>query len=99
MMDWKDTVVKKRWMSKEVASSQTALLLEQAEISFKAGMEEESTQAYHVGLYDGILRGRREVVDYFFYEVGIVALMGCSTMEECKSKLPGWQDKLKDWGL
>ncbi len=67
--------------------------------AYAAGMEEESTQAYHAGLYDGILRGRREVVDYFFYEVGIVALMGCSTMEECKSKLPGWQDKLKDWGL
>jgi len=36
------------------------LLLAQAEISFRAGQKEESTQAYHAGLNDGILRGRKE---------------------------------------
>lgn len=41
----------------------------------------------------------KEVVDYFFYEVGIVRLMDCQTMEECKSKLPNWQAKLKEWGI
>jgi len=41
--------------------------------------------------------GIREVVDYFFYEAGIVALMGCATMEECKAKLPNWQSKIKEW--
>ena len=46
-----------------------------------------------------ITRGKaiKEVVDYFFYEAGIVALMGCSTIEECKAKLPKWQAKLKEW--
>ncbi len=45
----------------------------------------------------GKAEGRREVVDYFFYDAGIVALMGCRTMDECKAKLPNWQAKLKEW--
>ncbi len=43
--------------------------------------------------------GIKEVVDYFFYEAGIVALMGCTTMEECKARLPKWQAKLKEWEI
>lgn len=39
-MKAKDTVMKKKWMSREVANDQNALLLEQAEISFKAGIRE-----------------------------------------------------------
>jgi flagellar biosynthesis/type III secretory pathway protein FliH len=31
---------------------------------FKEGKEEESTQAYHAGLADGIDRGRREVLNF-----------------------------------
>lgn len=36
-MEAKDTVIKKKWMTKEVQKAQERLLLEQAEISFKIG--------------------------------------------------------------
>jgi len=39
-MKAKDTVMKKQWMSREVKESQERLMLEQAEISFKAGRKE-----------------------------------------------------------
>uniref|UniRef100_A0A6H2A6M3 Uncharacterized protein n=1 Tax=viral metagenome TaxID=1070528 RepID=A0A6H2A6M3_9ZZZZ len=38
-MKAKDTVIKARWMNKEVKKAQEILLLEQAEISFKAGIK------------------------------------------------------------
>ena len=43
--------------------------------------------------------GIKEVVDYFFYEAGLVGLMGCMTMAGCISLLPNWQAKLKEWGI
>ena len=43
--------------------------------------------------------GRKEVVDYFFYDAGIVHLMGCRTMNEAKARLPNWYAKLKEWGI
>ena len=67
------------------------LLEAQAEISFKAGREEENTQAYHVGLYDGLLRGRREVAEWLEEQnlttSGLIAHI----------KLLDWQAKLKEW--
>lgn len=39
-MEAKDTVLKMRWMDRKVQQDQDALLRKQAEISFKAGIEE-----------------------------------------------------------
>ena len=43
--------------------------------------------------------GVRAVVDYFFYDAGIVRLMGCRTMAQAKAGLPKWDEKLKEWGI
>ena len=52
-------------------------------------------EAYEISFKAGI----KEVVDYFFYEAGLVRLMGCMTMAGCISLLPNWQAKLKEWGI
>jgi len=51
--------------------------------AYKAGKEEESTQVYHAGIHDGILRGRREVVEWL--------------KRTKKVKVPKYQ--LKEWGI
>ncbi len=59
--------------------------------AFDAAIKTQAEISFEAGL--------REAIDYFFYEVGIVRLMNCSTMEDCKKKLPNWYAKLKEWGL
>ena len=111
---WKDTVKEVDQLLTEnnwddnggfTHSAVAAALEKQAEISFEAGtdigyqrglaMKPNPGGVYENGKKDGI----KEVIDYFFYEAGLVRLMGCSTMEEFKAKLIGWQAKLKRWGL
>ena len=69
------------------------------EISFKAGKEEESTQAYHVGLYDGILRGRKEVIEWVeehgSKEASYQGLHITSSRLEVPLRM--WQFQLKEW--
>lgn len=68
----------------------------------KAGQEsvrEEWNDAMDLGLKEAYKAGIREVVDYFFYDAGIVRLMGCRTMNEAKAHLPNWHAKLKEWGV
>ena len=51
-MKAEDTVMKKKWMNKQVQIDQDNLLLEQAEISFKAGIKEVvETINYKPGIY------------------------------------------------
>ena len=68
----------------------TYLAMEIAEISFKAGQEEESTQAYNAGLVDGRLRGIREVVEWV--DKTLKPFFVAQTLRE-------WCAKLKDWGI
>ena len=61
MGKWEDTVMKREQVDAYFYGGEwdvEGITIEQAEISFKMGVEEESTQAYHAGLHDGILRGR-----------------------------------------
>ncbi|KKL51639.1 hypothetical protein LCGC14_2293520 [marine sediment metagenome] len=99
-MDWKDTVMARRIYEGDNTYEERA---KQAEISFKAGMEEESTQAYHAGLHDGILRGRREVVEWVKYcpQCGSYIPKNLNDTRTLECRICDWsgQDKLKDWGL
>ncbi len=67
-MKAEDTVMKIKWMNKSVQEDQDKLLLDQADISFKAGEKlslEKQGQAYLEGKQSGI----KEVVEWINVEI------------------------------
>ena len=98
-MEAKDTVMKKRWMNKHVQKDQDRLLLEQAEISFKAGQESVTPEKLYsiptvvdVGndaFKDGRVAGIKEVADFVKGELYLAS----------DGDYEIWESKLKDWGI
>ena len=91
MTDWKDTVIPN--LADAIIKHPNlpmgeAIAIEQAEIAFKAGLEEESTQAYHAGLVDGRIRGIKEVVEWVAEHI---------TLHPVDNYI--WQAKLKEWEI
>ena len=87
-MEAKDTVTQSRWPLPY--ENYLKDKLSQAEISFKAGQEEESTQAYNAGLWDGILRGRKEVVEWTRNNGYLIDGHTPDDLKRLKAKLKEW---------
>ena len=103
-MEAKDTVIKPEV---RVGWDVDTLLNDQAEISFKAGMEEGRNFETHRILYRrGVGDGRREVVEWMLGNFSImdsydllktpVEPIVCFSLWISKNE---WQDQLKEWGL
>jgi len=89
-MKAEDTVMKKKWMNKQVQIDQDNLLLEQAEISFKAGIKE--VFEWIMSHQDGMIAGQ---------DMQLAAGNECKygNTSHLLVRWLDWQSKLKEWGL
>lgn len=106
-MEAKDTVIKKRWMSIEVALAQNKLLLDQAEITwdiaFKAGHEDGFNFRKAIDR-DALIHMKREGIKEVVEWVDALYREPTCIVNGPPAFLvhfweAEWQAKLKEWGL